>query len=158
MRPKLEKKLELLGKYPAAVKKAIMSAKTDEEMVDVLGTVMSNRRRVDTERRLAASEITPTAAEHTFAGERHSVSVNRSANRSFSTPALMKLLQDNGFTLLDLLESDVLRVSWRWTELKNFAERRDIKLDIVDKEIPELGEADGPHVGEYWTDGNPTWK
>ena len=157
MRKKLEAKLDALQEYPKLVKKTIMSAKTDTEMVDVLGTVMSVRRKVDAERRLAAAEVTPTSAERQFAGEKHMVTVSRSAHRSFSTPALMKLMQDNGFTLLDLLESDVLRVSWRWTELKNFAERRDIKLDIEEREIPELGEADGPHVGEYWTDAAPKW-
>jgi len=158
MRKKLEETIDQLDEYPKLVKKAIMSAKNDEEMVDVLGTVMSVRRRVDAERRSAASEVTPTAAEHVFAGERHTVEVSRSAKRTFSTPALMKLMQENGLTLLDLLDYNVLSISWRWTELKNFAERRAIKLNIVKNEIPEMGEADGPQVGEYWQDGNPTWK
>ena len=157
MRKALEKKLDLLDEYPAAVKDAIMSAKTDEEMVDVIGTVMSVRRRVDSERRMAASEVTPTAAEHTRAGERHYVEVTRSAKRTFNTPSLMKLMQDNGMSLLDLLSYDVLRITWRWTDLKNFAERRDIKLNIAKQEIPELGDSEF-QVGEYWTDGTASWK
>ena len=157
MRKALEKKLDLLDEYPAAVKDAIMSAKTDEEMVDVIGTVMSVRRRVDSERRMAASEVTPTAAEHTRAGERHYVEVTRSAKRTFNTPSLMKLMQDNGMSLLDLLSYDVLRITWRWTDLKNFADRRDIKLNIAKKEIPELGDSEF-QVGEYWTDGTASWK
>ena len=158
MRKKLEAKLDELKEYPKLVKKTIMSAKTDGEMIDILGTVMDVRRKVDAERRMAATEVTPTADEHVFAGERHTVEVGQTTKRSFSTPALMKLMQEKGFTLLDLLESDVLRVTWRWTELKNFAERRDIKLTIAKKEIPELGEADGPHVGEYKEDRAPVWK
>jgi len=158
MRKKLETKLDLLDKYPAAVKDAIMTAKNDEELVDVLGTVMSVRRRVDSERRMAATEVTPTAAEHTKAGERHYVEVSRTAKRSFNTPELMKLMQGKGFSLLDLLDHDVLRITWRWTDLKNFAERRDIKLVKVKQEIPELGDSDGAMVGEYWEDGNPSWK
>jgi hypothetical protein len=158
MRKKLETKLDLLDKYPAAVKAAIMEAKDESELVDVLGTVMSVRRRVDGQRRLASSEVTPTATEHIKAGERHTVEVARSANRSYNTPELMKLMQDNGLTILDLLDIDVLRISWRWTDLKNFVERRGIKLKVVKKEIPELGDSDGAHVGEYWTDGNPSWK
>lgn len=157
MRKALEKKLDLLDEYPAAVKDAIMSAKTDEEMVDVIGTVMSVRRRVDSERRMAASEVTPTAAEHTRAGERHYVEVTRSAKRTFNTPSLMKLMQDNGMSLLDLLSYDVLRITWRWTDLKNFADRRDIKLNIAKQEIPELGDSEF-QVGEYWTDGTASWK
>ena len=158
MRKKLETKLDLLDKYPAAVKDAIMEAKNDEELIDVLGTTMSVRRRVDVQRRLAQSEVAPTAAEHVKAGERHTVEVSRSAKRSFNTPALMTLLQDKGMSLLDLLDHDILRITWRWTDLKNFAERRDIKLTIVDREIPELGDSDGAQVGEYWEDGNPSWK
>ena len=158
MRKKLEETLDQLDEYPKLVKKAIMSAKNDEEMVDILGAVMSVRRRVDAERRSAASEVTPTAAEHVFAGERHTVEVSQTTKRSFSTPALMKLMQAKGFTLLDLLDANVLTVSWRWTELKNFAERRSIKLTIAKKEIPELGDADGPQVGEYKEDRTPVWK
>ena len=156
MRKKLEATLDELDKYPAAVKEAIMSAKNDAEMVDILGTIMSVRRRVDAERRLAAVEVAPTAEEHVRSGDRHTVKVSRSAKRSFNTPSLMKLMQDNGFSLLDLLEYDVLRITWRWTELKNFADRRGLKLKIAKQEIPELG--DSKHdVGEYWEDGNPSW-
>ena len=53
MRRELRTKVDLLAKYPAAVKEAILTAESDEELLDVLGTVVSNTRMVSEQRRLA---------------------------------------------------------------------------------------------------------
>ena len=158
MRKALETKLDLLEMYPAAVKQAIMEAQSDTEMVDVLGTVASVTRRVNEQRRLATPEVVPTSDEGELKGERHMVEVSRSATRSYNTAALMKTMQDGGMTLMDLIEMNVVNLSWRWTELKNFAHRRGMDLRMSKDSVLELGDIDGPHVGEVWKDSSPRWK
>ena len=158
MREALTSKLDLLEKYPAAVKDAIMTAQDESELVDVLGTIVANSRRVTEERRMAQAEVLPTAAEGLKVGDRHTVEVRRAAKRTYSTPAIMKVMQANGVSFLDMLHAGVFTLSWRWTDLKRFAEMRGIKLVVEAHEVNAMGEPDGEQVGEVWGDGNPAWK
>lgn len=158
MREALASKLDLLEKYPAAVKDAIMTAESETELVDVLGTIVGNTRRVTEERRLAQAEVLPTAQEGMKRGDRHTVEVRRSAKRTFSTPAIMTIMQANGISFLDLLNAGVFTISWRWTQLKQFAEARGIKLVVEAHEVAAMGRPDGEQVGEVWGDGNPSWR
>ena len=157
MRRQLRTKVDLLSKYPAAVKDAIMTAESDEELLDVLGTVVANTRRVSEERRLAQAEVLPTAAEGTKGGEDWAVEVKRAAKRTMNTPAIMKTMQDNGISFLDLMQANVMSVSWRWTDLKRYADQRGIKLIIEAHEVPSMGQPDGSHIGEVWGEGSPKW-
>ena len=70
----------------------------------------------------------------------------------------MRKLQDAGFTFMDLIEHDVLRVSWQWTKLRNFAQARGIELIIDhDREVSILGDEEAD-VGEVWTTSKyPRW-
>ena len=158
MREALTSKLDLLEKYPAAVKDAIMTAENETELVDVLGTIVANSRRVTEERRMAQAEVLPTAAEGLKVGQRHTVEVRRSAKRTYSTPAIMRLMQENGVSFLDMLDAGVFTVSWRWTQLKQYAEARGIKLVVEAHEVAAMGDPKGEQVGEVWGDGNPAWK
>lgn len=157
MRRELRTKVDMLGKYPAAVKDAIMTAESDEELLDVLGTVVASSRRVAEERRLAQTEVLPTAAEGRKGGEDWSVEVLRAAKRTYNTPALMKTMQDNGITFIDLMQANVMHVSWRWTDLKRYADQRGIKLLIHPSEVSTMGQPDGKHIGEVWGEGSPKW-
>lgn len=157
MRRELRTKVDLLAKYPAAVKDAIMTAESDEELLDVLGTVVATSRRVTEERRLAQAEVLPTAAEGRKSGEDWSVEVLRQARRTYNTPAIMKTMQDNGISFLDLMDANVMTVSWRWTDLKRYADQRGIKLLIQPSEVPTMGQPDGKHIGEIWGEGSPKW-
>ena len=157
MREALASKLDLLEKYPAAVKDAIMTAQDEGELVDVLGTLVGNTRRVNEERRLAQTEVLPTAAEGLKVGDRYTVEVKRAAKRTFNTPSIMRIMQENGVSFLDLLHAGVFTVSWRWTDLKRYAEMRGIKLIVEAHEVPAMGDPDNVQVGEVWGDGNPKW-
>jgi len=157
MRRELRTKVDMLGKYPAAVKDAIMTAEDEGELLDVLGTVVANTRRVSEERRLAQTEVLPTAAEGHKSGEDWMVEVKRQATRTMNTPALMKTMQEHGISFLDLMEANVMSVSWRWTDLKRYADQRGIKLLVEAHEVPTMGQPDGSHIGEIWKDGSPRW-
>ena len=158
MRRELRTKVDLLAKYPAAVKEAILTAQSDEELLDVLGTVVANTRMVSEQRRLAQSEVLPTAHEVTKSGELWSVEVRRAAKRTYNTPAILKTMQDNGVSFLDLLSANVMSVGWKWQNLTRYAEQRGIRLTTEGREVPEMGDPEGSHIGEIWGDGSPSWR
>jgi len=155
MRKRLTAKLDEVEKIPDIIKAAITEAKKDSEIVDVIGTIKSVERIYKPYVAGAIVEVAPTAGG-SMRGELHHVETKRSAERSYNTPRLMKLMQDSGFTILDLIDRGVLTLKWNWTPLKSFVKKHGIKLTIVEKEVPELGKADG-EVGEWWRDGYPRW-
>lgn len=155
MRVRLKRALDELEKYPKLVKAALMESKKDTEMVDVIGTIKAVERAYKPMVAGAITEVAPLAGG-AMRGETHHVETKRSATRSYNTPRLMKLMQDNGFTILDLLDIGVITIQWNWTPLKQFVKRQGIELTIVEKEVPEMGKADGD-VGEWWKDGYPRW-
>jgi hypothetical protein len=155
MRKRLRERLDKIETIPALIKDAVMEAKTDPELVDVLGTIKAVERTYKPTVKAAIDETAP-AAGMAMRGELHHVETKRSASRSYNTPRLMTKLQAEGFTLMDLIDLGVLSLKWNWQPLAAFAKKRGIKLVIVQKEVPELGKADGD-VGEIWKDGYPRW-
>ena len=157
MKPELQRRLAELEATPARVKEALLLAEGDEELVDVIGCVRSSISRMTDMRRQAENEILPDQDLRVLAGSEYMVEVTRKADRSYNTPALMKTFQANGITLGDLLDANVLTLSWRWTELVRYMDRNELDMRKVASEIPNMGDPDGPHVGQIWKDGYPKW-
>lgn len=155
MRKKIQEQIEAVEAMPDIIEGAIKEARSEREMVDVIGTFKEAERRWKPAVAGAIAEFAPTAGG-AVRGELHHVETKRSADRSYNTPNLMTKLQGEGFTLMDLIEHNVLEMKWRWTELKNFCDSRGIELVITDREISKLGKEDAD-IGEYWKDGYPRW-
>lgn len=119
----------------------------EEDGPDVTGTVnylvgMLN----DLKRRLLA-EAAPAEGEH------YRIVETRAAKRSYNTNGLLAAFTRPGEspndTLKALLDADVVRLAWRWTDLQNLANDLDVTLSVAKHEI-----ADGDPealVGEVWT-------
>jgi len=80
-------------------------------------------------------------------GSEYRIVEQRSASRSYNTRLLREDFYNAGITFDDLIDADVLRLSWQWTNLRNLAVNADIGLRIAGHEITG-DEAD--HVGEVW--------
>ncbi len=158
MRKVIKGHIEALDSIPTLINDAVMAAKTDEELIDIIGTIKSVERRYKPTVTGAVKEVSPTAAEKERSGEIHKVDVSREAKRSFNTPALMTLLQGAGFTLMDLIEHDVVRLSWQWSKLMQFATARGLEVKVVKREVASLAPDDkGGMVGELWGETYPRW-
>lgn len=157
MNKKLRETLDELLEYPTKVKQAFMLTKGEEDIIDVIGTVKANERRYKDTIRGAVAEVdlTPNVPR---AGERHAAEVKREAARSYNTPNLMTKLQGAGFTLMDLIEHDVIRVSWQWRNLERFCKARGIELSISSEhEVSEMGKEEHD-IGQIWsTSKYPRW-
>ena len=85
------------------------------------------------------------------AGHDYRIVVGRESKRSYNDRRLLDVFARSGHNFADLVDRDVLRLSWQWTKMRNLAISEDIGLRIAGHEIdPEAGEAD--HVGEIWRD------
>ena len=155
MRKKIKDHITAIETMPDIVASAVSEARTEREMVDVIGTFKEQERKWKPVLAGAIAEFAPSAGG-AVQGEQHYVETKRSADRSYNTPNLMTKLQGEGFTLMDLIEHNVIELKWRWTELKNFCANRGIELVVEEKEISPLGREEAD-VGEYWKDGYPRW-
>ena len=116
---------------------------SEGEAVDLAGELAYIIQQLGAYKRSLLDEV--TLAE----GEKYRTVQSRRASRSYNTAALIKAF-DADFA--NLLASDVVRLQWRWSELKKYAYQRGVTLSIAPREIEDAGEVDGPLVGEVWTD------
>ena len=155
MRKKLTEVIGEIDAIPSLIRDALMATRSDEEEVDVIGAIKAAERKYKpiVSRATKEMDLDPGIPRR---GELHGVEVTRAAERSYNTPRLMAKLQGEGYTLMDLIDQGVVKMSWRYTELNRFCERRGIELDIVGHEVPELGDADGD-IGEIWGTSSMRW-
>lgn len=149
MQPATVQAIAALEQYPAQVREALLGADGIGEVIDILGTVHSNRQQVWTHFKGAVVELEPGEA-----GDRFRYEAGRQADRSYNTPSLLAKIATalGDRPLIDVLQflvnSDVLRLTWRWTSLKRLAEELDLTLSIAKHEITD-GDVDAD-IGERW--------
>jgi len=147
--------LDALGKYPSAVKKAIMQAEGTEDLVDLLAVLRSNRSKVWDYYKQGSSEL-----ETGDTGHQYTVKVSKAATRSYNTSSLL-LKFGTAFnkpmleTLKILMAHEVITISWSWTNLKKTIRLYDIPMVIVQHEITD-GDPDAD-VGEVWKNQSVTF-
>lgn len=109
---------------------------------DAIGRVDAVIRKLTDYRRMLMSELAgPTT------GKSYRIAEERYAERSYNTRRLREDFNEAGWTLDDLIESDVVRLSWQWSKMRNLAMNADIGLRIAGHEITE---EEAEHVGENW--------
>ncbi len=148
----LDEQLELLAKYPAAVKAATIDA--EDRLVDVLGTVHSVQSQLAEWKKNTVSEVSD--------GERGRMWFTKQGGtyqRSYNTSSLLvKLMPEGGSlaqTLAMLLRLNVISIKWNWMPLKKLIrDRSDIR--IIKKEI-EDGDPEWD-IGEWWKSGYMSYK
>ena len=113
MRPDLNESLDLLDKFPAAAKQAILDAHGEQELADVLGTLNSVEQRVAEQRRLASTEIQIGETGERWKDERSGKNAY-----SFNLPLLMTEMQANGVPLLDLIEAGCFAMDLKISRLE----------------------------------------
>ena len=148
-----DEQLDLIAKYPQAVKAATLAA--EDRLVDLVGTVSSNQAAIREWKKGATAEMSD--------GERGKrwMAVQKGAyQRSYNTDMLLaKLARTDGGTLAStlafLLQTKVITLKWNWTPLKKLIrERMDIR--IIKKEI-EDGDLEWD-IGEWWKPGYLSFK
>jgi hypothetical protein len=114
-------------------------------VADVVGRLAHISRWVNEIKRDLLAEAGPER------GMSYQLVGSRAATRSYNTPALIAAFAAEGVGLPDLVQGDVVRLDWRWTELKRAAYDAGVTLRIAPREIAD-DDLDGPMVGEVWRD------
>ncbi len=122
----------------------------DDDLLDVIGDTEVVIRLLRGFVGMLKSELPDKAAT-----PRYREAGGRSAARSYNTDRILARVAEridapNTAALLRYLrERDAVRLSWRWTELKNLYEHLGLSMTIEPHEI-EDGDPDAD-VGEVWT-------
>jgi hypothetical protein len=149
---------------------------TDDELPDAIGDVNSIEGSLARTRRkwepviheLPAvksfdqrTKINPRkrTATPTAKGQRWAMVPKTKTERSYNTPAILAavhdalLKEDENATLFDalrtLLAADAVRLTWRYTDLKDFLSDARIGLRTAFEEIDDGAGIDGPMIGEW---------
>lgn len=134
----------LIDHLEGAVDTLINWIPTEDEAVDVAGRVQKLERSLADFRRLVMSELSGTEV-----GDQYRASGRRSAKRSYNTNGILAAFaQVVNDPLQVLLDADAVRLEWRWTELRDVANRFDVILSIAPHEI-EDGDPEAL-IGEVW--------
>ena len=147
---------DALEAVPQLAKYAERVAKEDE-LVDLAGligrmggsswSVLAQHKR-EMEAEIASGQ----------SGKRWKATQSNVANRSYNPSAIFAsfskaLNMDPMSVVMLLIDSDVIRLDWQWSKLKNLARVRDVTLTIAQHEVTD-GEVDDEgrsvHVGEVW--------
>jgi len=118
-----------------------------DNAVDIAGRLGHVIGKLSAYKRALLSEVTePTD------GKEYRAAFSRSAKRSYNTAAILKSFDDAGVDLKALRAADVVRLQWRWTELKAEAYKAGVTLSIAPRELGDDGDLDEPMIGEVWED------
>lgn len=153
----IEDRLDHIEHFPVLVKEAIVHARGEADLVDILGTVRAAERGMQNERRRADAEIPPGTNGNRFVMEQ-----GRAAKRSYNTPSLLglflkELMHDSLVTTLSyLLAKGIITIKWNWTPLQKETRDRGIGLRVARHEITD-GDLDWD-IGEVWGDGYPSYR
>jgi hypothetical protein len=83
-------------------------------------------------------------------GSSYQVTEQRSAQRSYNTAALYAAFAHAGWDWNDLRTAGAVRQTWQWTNLKRAAVQANVTISVTHQEVEDLGEIDGPQIGEVW--------
>lgn len=146
----LDERLDLLAKYPAAVKAAIIDS--EDRLVDVLGTVHSVQAQIQKLKLDASTEL-----DYSDTGRRWQADQDGKNQRTYNTQSLLAKLSDGGAlgtTLRWLMHLGVISIKWNWEPLQKLIRDRD-DINFVKHDIDD---GDPEHdIGEWWKYGRHTY-
>jgi hypothetical protein len=143
--------LSQIQSFPKVVKETILQTPEDE-LVDVLATINSVQSQIGRLKLEAASEIEPDTSGNEWVYTQPMKGV-RSYNDNGMLVALMKALNMDLVPLIAfLIDGDVLRLSWQYSNLLKVVRRENIVLRTAQWEIKN-GDPDYD-MGEYWIHGS----
>ncbi len=121
----------------------------EPDMVDAVGEVDNVIRKLRTYRNGLVAEMPPKAK-----GASYRAVESRKATRTYNTQGLLakmmeRLDTDAAGAVRYLMEHDAVRLTWRWTELKDVSHRVGLTMVVAPREI-EDGDPEAL-VGETWS-------
>lgn len=150
--------LDRIDNWPSVAKGALTLAQGTERFVDVLGQLNKSAGQVSSIRRRFQAEVED--GEH---GELYLLKRGRQAKRTYNLSGILLKFQEKWqhvtvlVTLMRLIEEDVIRISFQWTNLRKLAADYDVPLSIVNNRKVESGDPDYD-VGEEWFDSSPSYE
>ena len=151
-----EDAIAALRAMPFTARRALMTAESDEQLIDVLAVLNDTTAQLGEIKRRSISEIDTDAGpkRNVAEGNEYQMKAGRKAVRSYNTTSLLLDLSDAmKVSMLEalqiLVDEGVLRMSWQWMKLKAYAYELETELRIAPREI-EDGDPTF-HVGEAWT-------
>lgn len=122
---------------------ALDSLPEEPDTADYIGRLDKVIRTLQGHRRLIMDELSGPVS-----GTDYRIVERRECARSYNDTALLRSFDREEIGIPELVEADVLRLSWQWSKLRSLANLADIGLRIAGHEVTDGDEAD--HVGEVW--------
>ena len=144
--------IELVESWPDLAREALGSTEDTAQLVDVLGSLNATTSALGRVKRRHQVEL-----ENGDEGRTWRIRQGRKANRSFNLMGLVLKFQEKWghksalVTIMQLIEHDVLRVSWQWTKLRETASNYGVDLVVGTDRKVESGDP-AFDVGELWVD------
>jgi hypothetical protein len=147
--PNVKKQLELLAED---INQLSGLAIPDEDMVDFMGQLRHQLRRLTAVKRMYDSEFDVDYYQG-VEGEDYKVVRQGKNDRSYNTPKLLADFNALGVDLVQLIELDVVRPSWRWSDLQRAADHYGLDLTIAHGNAVDDSGAHDAHVGQVYKAG-----
>ena len=143
--PDLWETIDRLEEYCHRLREAIVP---EDETADAVGHVAAVERRLADWRKGMLAEAAPSE------GREYEIVEHRYCDRTYNTGRLLDDLSGlSGYsvteTLRQLVAAGVVKVDWRWTELKRYCERNQFQPLKAFGPV-EGDDLDAPHYGEAW--------
>jgi len=122
---------------------ALESLPEDDGAADYVGRLDKVIRTLQGHRKTIMDELPGPVS-----GNSYRIVEERFSERSYNTTRIVHDFNQAGLTLGDLIDADIARISWQWTNLRNAAIKEDIGLRIAGHELDGPDEVE--HVGENW--------
>lgn len=118
---------------------------TDEQIIDLVGLLGGVIAKLSTVKRSLMSELPGPVR-----GDMYQLVESNTASRTYNSAVILKSFAEQDWTIQDLIRADAVRLSWHWTGLQRAVRQARVMMTVAQQELEDLGDLDGPMVGEVW--------
>lgn len=133
----------------------------ETQLIDLAGQLRSTEKRLADLRLEISSEFgdTDTSGSSVAEGRRWKAKTSRVGQRSYNPSAIFTSAQAEGYTMMDLVRSGALKLTWGWQKLEAFFAINNIPMRTVGHELdPDVNDPEGPHVGVWYKTGSTSYE
>ena len=132
----------------------------EAQLTDLAGQLRSIEKGLATQRLEISSEFGDSSpGTNVTTGRKWTAKTPKVGQRSYNAASIFTSTQANGLTMIDLVNSGALKLTWGWQKLVKFFATNEIELRTIGHELnPDdhtddddgEGDGEGPHVGVWY--------
>jgi hypothetical protein len=139
---------------PSKAKELTLKADSDEQLVDITGTIKGVEKALSGVRAGVAAELVSGTE-----GQRYRMTQGNRSQFSYNTPLLLKTISEAlGLTLTMtlgyLLNRNIITIEWRFKALTSFLDEKDISISVARHDVTD---GDPEHMGRWLKPDYPSY-